>query len=121
MAIQSSSLSAKLPHGHNAGFHLIVHTIDVWPNDYFRGYPPTSNHFESVGTRPNGDDVIVVQTTFYDPIGLAKPLDGVYTFTRATALKEQGSMRWWKCSTNQNTSLSAEGTTQRRFRAKRPS
>jgi len=64
-------------------------------------------------TRPNGDDVIIAQTTFYDPIGLAKPLNGVYTFTRATSLEDAGfRMRWWECSANQNTSLTAEGTTQ---------
>jgi hypothetical protein len=114
--------NTHFPQGDSVGFwagdHLIVHTIDVWPNDYFRGYPPTSNQFESVEiyhreTRQNGDDVIIVQTTFYDPIGLTKPLNGVYTFTRATALEDAGfRMRWWECSTNQNTSLTAEGTTQ---------
>jgi hypothetical protein len=114
--------NTHFPQGDSVGFwagdHLIVHTINVWPNDYFRGYPPTSNQFESVEvwhreTRPNGDDVIIVQTTFYDPIGLAKPLNGVYTFTRATTVEEAGfRMRWWECSTNQNTSLTAEGTTQ---------
>lgn len=114
--------NTHFPQGDSVGFwagdHLIVHTIDVWPNDYFRGYPPTSNQFESVEiyhreTRPNGDDVIIVQTTFYDPIGLTKPLNGVYTFTRATTVEDAGfRMRWWECSANQNTSLTAEGTTQ---------
>lgn len=114
--------NTHFPQGDSVGFwagdHLIVHTVDVWPNDYFRGYPPTSNQFESVEvyhreTRPNGDDVIVVQATFYDPIGLTKPLSAVYTFTRATALEDAGfRMRWWECAANQNTSLTADGTTQ---------
>jgi hypothetical protein len=30
------------------GDMLIVHTVDVYPNDYFRGLPPSSNQFESV-------------------------------------------------------------------------
>src|SRR5258707_7979512 len=55
--------NTHFPQGDSVGFwagdHLIVHTINVWPNDYFRGYPPTSNQFESVEvyhreTRPNG-------------------------------------------------------------------
>ena len=40
------------PEGDSVGFWvgdmLIVHTVDIYPNDYFRGQPPTSNQFESV-------------------------------------------------------------------------
>src|SRR5687767_5832729 len=40
------------PEGDSVGFWvgdmLIVHTVDIYPNDYFRGQPPTSNEFESV-------------------------------------------------------------------------
>ncbi len=76
--------NTHFPQGDSVGFwagdHLIVHTINVWPNDYF---------------------------------GLLKPLNGVYTFTRATTVEDAGfRMRWWECAANQNTSLTAEGTTQ---------
>ena len=40
------------PEGDSIGFWvddmLIVHTVAIYPNDYFRGQPPTSNQFESV-------------------------------------------------------------------------
>src|SRR5687767_2490440 len=40
------------PEGDSIGFWvddmLIVHTVDIYPNDYFRGQPPTSNQFESL-------------------------------------------------------------------------
>jgi hypothetical protein len=98
---------AHSPNGDSVGFwsgdKLVVHTVDVWPQDYFRGYPPTSNEWESIEiyelvTEANGFQRINVQVTFYDPIGLAKPINGVYTFTRAYAQQDAGyRMRHWDC------------------------
>jgi len=108
------------PQGDSIGFwagdHLIVHTVDIWPNDWFRGYPPTSNQLESVEiwhreTMPNGDDRIIVQATWYDPLALLEPLNSVYTFVKATKLEAAGyRIRWWECSSNLNITQSANGT-----------
>lgn len=99
---------AHSPNGDSIGFwaddKLIVHTVDVWPMDYFRGYPPTSNMFEAVEiwemvTEPNGLKRIVVQVSFYDEVGLAEPLHGVYTFEPAMAQEEAGyRIRHWDCN-----------------------
>jgi len=101
---------AHTPDGDSIGFwagdKLVVHTQDIWPADYFRGYPPTSNELEMVEvwelvTLPNGLQRIEVQVTFYDPIGLAKPLNGVYTYTRAAAQEDAGyRLRHWDCNSS---------------------
>ena len=113
--------NAHFPTGDSVGFwagdHLVVHTVDVWPNDYFRGFPPTSNQFEAVEvlhreTLANGDDRIIDNVTFYDPIGLSQPLNGVYTFTKATNLEDRGyRIRWWECDTNLNITQDPNGET----------
>ena len=90
---------------------LIVHTIHIYPNDYFRGQPPTSNKFESVEVwrlipLANGERRLSVNVTFYDPISLRRPLTAVYTFSRNTALEDAGyRMRHWECESNQNSFL----------------
>lgn len=98
---------AHSPNGDSIGFwagdKLVVHTVDVWPMDYFRGYPPTSNEFEAVEVyqkvvEANGLERIIAQVTFYDKLGLSKPLNGVYTFTRAFKQEDAGyRMRHWDC------------------------
>jgi hypothetical protein len=113
--------NTHFPNGDSIGFwaddYLIVHTEDVWPMDYFRGYPPTSNQFEAVEvyhmeTMPNGRPRIVMQGTFYDSVGLAKPLNVVYTWYPATVQAMAGfRMRHWECESNGQTSLTDEGTT----------
>lgn len=86
-----------------AGNKLIVWTNDMWPADYFRGYPPFSNEMELVEiyelvTEPNGFQRIVAQVTFYDPLSLVKPLNGVYTWTRAVVQEDAGyRIRHWDC------------------------
>lgn len=90
---------------------LIVHTIHIYPNDYFRGQPPTSNKFESVEVwrlipLANGERRLSVNVTFYDPISLLRPVTAVYTFSRNTALEDAGyRMRHWECESNQNSFL----------------
>ncbi|MBF9033189.1 hypothetical protein HKCCE2091_02975 [Rhodobacterales bacterium HKCCE2091] len=109
------------PNGDSIGFwageHLVVHTVDVWPMDYFRGYPPTSNQFEAVEvyhmeTLPNGTQRIVMQGTFYDELGLAEPIDVVYTWRRAMQLESVDyRIRHWECESNSQTRLAADGRT----------
>lgn len=103
------------PEGDSVGFWvndmLIVHTVDIYPNDYFRGLPPTSNQFESVEvwrmvSLANGEPRVNVNVTFYDPLSLQRPLTAAYTFRRNTALEDAGyRIRHWECESNENTYL----------------
>lgn len=103
------------PEGDSIGFWvdemLIVHTVDIYPNDYFRGLPPTSNQFESVEawrmtSQPDGERRLSVDVTFYDPLSLQRPLTATYTFRRNTALEDAGyRIRHWECESNANTYL----------------
>ena len=116
------------PEGDSIGFWvndmLIVHTTDIYPNDYFRGTPPTSNQFESVEIwrmipLANGEPRLSVNVTFYDELSLARPLTVTYTFRRNTALEDAGfRMRHWECESNQNTFLvlDAQGKPSTQFR-----
>ena len=97
---------------------LIVHTVDIYPNDWFRSLPPTSNQFESVEVWrlenfPNGDQRLVVNTTFYDELSLAEPLTLTYTYRRRNDLEDLGfRIRHWECDSNRNTYLTEDGKTQ---------
>jgi hypothetical protein len=103
------------PEGDSVGFWvddmLIVHTIHIYPGDYFRGQPPTSNQFESVEVwrmvkLANGEPRINVNVTFYDKISLARPITATYTFRRNTELEAAGyRMRHWECESNENSFL----------------
>lgn len=98
------------PTGDSIGFwiddKLVVWTNDMWPADYFRGYPPFSNEMQIIEiyqlvTEANGLERLVAQVTFYDPISLVKPLSGVYTWTRATTQQDAGyRIRHWDCDGN---------------------
>jgi hypothetical protein len=103
------------PEGDSIGFWvddmLIVHTIHVYPGDYFRGQPPTSNQFESVEIwrmipLANGERRLSVNVTFYDKLSLVQPVTATYTFRRNTALEDAGfRMRHWECESNENSFL----------------
>jgi hypothetical protein len=103
------------PEGDSVGFWvddmLIVHTVDIYPNDYFRGQPPTSNQFESVEVwrmieLANGEPRLSVNVTFYDELSLVRPVTATYTFRRNTALEDAGyRMRHWECESNENSFL----------------
>jgi hypothetical protein len=103
------------PEGDSIGFWvddtLIVHTIHIYPNDYFRGQPPTSNQFESVEVwrmipLANGEMRLSVNVTFYDPLSLQRPVTATYTFRRNTELEQSGyRMRHWECESNENSFL----------------
>jgi hypothetical protein len=90
---------------------LIVHTVDIFPGDYFRGTPPTSNQFETVEvwrmeTLNNGTKRLVNNVTFYDQLSLVEPITVVYTFRPRPDLEEMGfRMRYWECAQNDNTYL----------------
>ena len=113
------------PEGDSVGFWvddmLIVHTVHIYPNDYFRGQPPTSNQFESVEvwrmvTLANGEPRINVNVTFYDKLSLVRPVTATYTFRRNTELEDAGyRMRHWECESNENSFLVIDPT-----RASRP-
>ena len=101
---------ANSPTGDSIGFwngdQLIVWSNDMWPADYFRGYPPFSNEMEIIEvyqlkTEDNGMTRLEAQVTFYDPISLLKPLGAVYTWTRAAVQEDAGyRMRHWDCDGN---------------------
>jgi hypothetical protein len=103
------------PEGDSVGFWvddmLVVHTIQIYPGDYFRGQPPTSNQFESVEVwrmvkLANGEPRINVNVTFYDKISLVRPITATYTFRRNTELEAAGyRMRHWECESNENSFL----------------
>src|SRR5688572_24098200 len=103
------------PEGDSVGFWvgdmLIVHTVDIYPNDYFRGQPPTSNQFESVEvwrmlTMANGEPRLTVNVTFYDALSLQRPVTAVYTFRRNTELEMADyRIRHWECESNENSYL----------------
>jgi hypothetical protein len=103
------------PEGDSVGFWvddmLIVHTIHIYPGDYFRGQPPTSNQFESVEVwrmipLANGERRISVNVTFYDKLSLQRPVTATYTFRRNTELEAAGyRLRHWECESNENSFL----------------
>jgi hypothetical protein len=116
------------PEGDSIGFWmddmLVVHTINIYPNDYFRGQPPTSNQFESVEVwrmvkLANGEPRINVNVTFYDKLSLARPVTATYTFRRNTELEAAGyRLRHWECESNENSFLVVDpkGRPQTQFR-----
>jgi hypothetical protein len=116
------------PEGDSVGFWvddmLIVHTIHIYPGDYFRGQPPTSNQFESVevwrmAKLANGEPRINVNVTFYDKISLQRPVTATYTFRRNTELEAAGyRLRHWECESNENSFLVVDpkGRPQTQFR-----
>jgi len=103
---------------------LIVHTVDIYPGDYFRGTPPTSNQFETVEVfrmenMANGAYRLVNNVTFYDDLSLVEPITVVYTFRPRPELEAAGfRLRHWECSSNDNTYLTfdEEGRPSTQFR-----
>ena len=94
---------------------LVVHTVDLYPGDYFRGTPPTSNQFETVeiwyqytpeNAPADAEPGVAVNVTFYDELSLAKPITVTYTFRHRADLEEAGyRIRHWECDSNDNTYL----------------
>jgi hypothetical protein len=94
---------------------LVVHTVDLYPADYFRGTPPTSNQFETVeiwyeytpeNAPPDAESNVAVNVSFYDELSLVKPITVTYTFRHRADLEEAGyRIRHWECDSNDNTYL----------------
>lgn len=94
---------------------LVVNAVDIYPADYFRGTPPTSNQFETVeiwyeftpenapaDAKPN----VAVNVTFYDDLSLLRPITVTYAFRPRADLEEQGyRIRHFECESNANTYL----------------
>jgi hypothetical protein len=110
------------PTGDSIGFwdgdKLVVWTKWVYPADYVRGMPLTSNQFEMVetwsqNTTEDGSRQLVTQVTFYDPLALVRPLSAVYTHNVSAQLQEAGvRIRNWECATSSNSYKDEEGNTQ---------
>ncbi len=91
---------------------LVVHTEDIYPADFFRGMPPTSNQAETVEIwyewwDAESDEMkIVVNVYFYDALMLEEPLNVIYTFRHRADMEDAGlRIRYWECAQNQNTYL----------------
>lgn len=91
---------------------MVVHTEDIYPADYFRGMPPTSNASESVEIwyeywdAENNEKRLAVNVYWYDPISLEEPLNLVFTYRHRQDMMDAGyRIRYWECSQNQNTYL----------------
>ena len=94
---------------------LVVHTVDIYPADYFRGTPPTSNQFETVeiwyeytpeDAEADALSNVAVNVTFYDEISLVRPITVTYTFRRRADLEDVGyRIRHWECDSNDNSYL----------------
>jgi hypothetical protein len=94
---------------------LVVHTVDIYPGDYFRGTPPTSNQFETVeiwyeytpeDAESDAEPNVAVNVTFYDEISLLEPITVTYSFRRRQDLEDVGyRIRHWECESNDNTYL----------------
>jgi hypothetical protein len=99
------------------GDRLITHTIELYPADFTRWAPMTSNQFESVEIwelkqYPGGIERLEVQVTFYDKYAFTKPVHAVYAFRRATALEEAGyRVRHWECEGTNNAVRDEKGGT----------
>ena len=54
----------------------------------------------------NGDQRLVANVTFYDSIGLTRPLTATYTWRPRKDLEDAGfRIRHWECESNENTFL----------------
>jgi hypothetical protein len=91
---------------------LVVHTEDIYPADFFRGTPPTSNQAETVEVwyewwdAENDQVKIAVNVYFYDELMLEEPLNLVYTYQYRQDMIDAGlRIRYWECAQNDNTYL----------------
>ena len=109
------------PNGDSIGFWaedealgqvLVVHTVDVYPGDWFRGTPPTSNQFETTEIwyrywdPEENQRRIAANVTFYDELALLEPVTVTYAFRPRPELEDAGyRIRHWECESNDNTYL----------------
>ncbi|HEX5421206.1 MAG TPA: hypothetical protein VFY39_14525 [Gammaproteobacteria bacterium] len=99
------------------GDKLITNTKYLYPADFTRWSPMTSNQFEDVEIwelkhYSGGIDRLEVQATFFDKYAFVKPLTAVYAFRRATKLEKAGyRVPQWECQQSGNSYKDANGRT----------
>ncbi len=98
------------------GNNLITHTKYLFPADFTRWSPMTSNQFELVETwelKQYGDvERLEVQVSMYDRHAFVKPLHAVYAFRRALDLEQIGyRVQHWECEQSSNSYLDENGKT----------
>jgi hypothetical protein len=99
------------------GDKLVVNSKFLYPADFTRWSPMTSNQFESVETwqlkkYPGNVERIEVQATFYDRFAFVKPVNVAYAFRRATDLeKADYRINHWECEQSTNAYLDEKGVT----------
>jgi hypothetical protein len=108
-------------YGDTVGFwdadKLILNTKYLYPADFTRWSPMTSNQFESVEIwelkhYPGGIERLEVQATFYDKYAFVKPVSAVYAFRHATELEKAGyRVPQWECQQSGNSYEDANGRT----------
>ena len=114
-------LGADVPQwlGDTVGFwdgdKLVLSSKYLYPADFTRWSPMTSNQFESVEIwqlKKYGDNVerLEVQATFYDKFAFVKPVNVVYAFRHATDLeKADYRINHWECEQTTNAYLDEKG------------
>ena len=99
------------------GDKLVVNSKFLYPGDFTRWSPMTSNQFESVEIwqlkkYPDNVARIEVQATFYDKFAFVKPVNVVYAFRRASDLeKADYRINHWECEQSTNAYLDEKGVT----------
>jgi hypothetical protein len=90
------------------GDKLVTSTKYLYPADFTRWSPMTSNQFESVEIwelkhYAGGIDRLEVQATFYDKYAFVKPVSVIYAFRPATDLeKADYRVTQWECNQTSN-------------------
>ena len=100
------------------GDKLITNTKYLYPADFTRWSPMTSNAFEDTEIwelkhYPGGIDRLEVQATFYDKYAFVKPVSAVYAFRHATKLMKAGyRVPQWECQQSSNSYKDKNGRTE---------
>ncbi len=99
------------------GDKLVLNTKYLYPADFTRWSPMTSNAFETVEIwqlkkYDGGIERLEVQATFYDKYVFVKPVSAVYAFRHATELaKADYRVNHWECEQTSNAYLDDKGVT----------
>ena len=99
------------------GNKLVMSTKYLYPGDFTRWSPMTSNQFETVEIwqlkkYDGGVERLEVQSTFYDKFAFVKPVSAVYAFRHAVELeKADYRVNHWECDQSTNAYLDAKGVT----------
>jgi hypothetical protein len=99
------------------GDKLVTNTVDLYPADFTRWAPMTSNQFESVEVwelkqYPDGIERLEAQVTFYDKYAFTKPVNAVYAWRHATELEDAGyRVTHWECEGTNNAVMDEKGST----------